>query len=394
MKRLPLFVLLAITSILFSACGGGGVATFKCTDPLGCMAVGSGESLKIATMLTMSGPDKVYGIDALRGVQIAIDDAGNVLGHSIELVQEDEQCSEQGGKDAATRLAADPKIIGVIGATCTSAALASAKILSDSGFVMISPSSTAPSLTDPATHQVGFLRSIFNDKAQGKAVAEFAYNVLGLRRMVTFHDGTAYPKQLQQAACDSFHQLGGECIQQIDLSNGQDISAALKNAATLNPDVLYYPVYTKDGVAITKAVSDAGLSGIALISSDGLLSTDFILQAQPASQGMYLSGPAPVLEDATFIAKYKARFGEEPIAPYHLQAYDAANMLFYAMRQSALVVGDKLYIQRQKLRDALYGMRGFKGLSGTLTCSPQGDCAEPNIEIFQVVSNQFKPIFP
>ncbi len=394
MKRFPLFVLLAIASILFSACSGGNTA-FNCTDPLGCVAVDSGKSMKIATMLTMSGPNQAYGIDSLRGVQIAIDDAaGNVLGHPVELVQEDEQCSEQGGKDAATRLAADPNIIGVIGATCSSAALASAKILSDAGFVMISPSNTAPSLTDPATHQAGFFRATYNDKAQGKAVAEFAYSVLGLHRMITFHDGTAYPKQLQQAACDSFQQLGGECLQQIDLSNGQDILAVLKNAAALNPDVLYYPVYTKDGVAITKAVSDAGLSSVALISSDGLLNPDFVLQSQPASQGMYLSGPAPVQESQTFIAKYKTKYGEEPNAPYHLQAYDAANMLFYAIRQSAVVVGGKLYIQRQKLRDALYGMHDIKGLSGPLTCSSVGDCAKPNIEIFQIVSNQFNPIYP
>ena len=393
MKRLPLFALLIIISILFSACGGG-VTSYNCTDPLGCVTVGTGESLKVATLLTMSGPNQSYGIDSLRGIQIAIDDIGTVLGHSIELVQEDDQCSEQGGAEAATKLAANKNIVGVIGATCSSASIGAVKILSDAGFAMISPSSTAPSLTDPTQHQAGFFRSIYNDKAQGKAVAEFAYSVLGLRRMVTFHDGTAYPKQLQQAACDSFNQMGGNCIQQIDLSSGQNVLTVLKNVANQSPDVLYYPVYTKDGVAITKAISNAGLAGVALISSDGLLSTDFITQAQPASEGMYLSGPAPVQESQTFVAKYKAKFGEEPNAPYHLQAYDAANMLFYAMQQSAVVVGDKLYIQRQKLRDALYGMRNIKGLSGTLTCSSLGDCAQPNIEIFQVVSNQFKPIYP
>lgn len=393
MKRLSLFALLVITSILFSACGGG-VTAYKCTDPLGCVAIGSNETMKVGTMLTMSGPNQSYGIDSLRGIQIAIDDAGNVLGHSIELVQEDEQCSEQGGADAAKKLAANTNVVGVIGATCSSASVGAVKILSDAGLVMISPSSTAPSLTDPTTYNPGFFRSIYNDKAQGKAVAEFAYNVLGLRRMVTFHDGTAYPKQLQQAACDSFKQMGGTCAQQVDLSSGQDITTVLKNVAALNPDVLYYPVYTKDGVAITKSISSAGLGNAALISSDGLLSTDFLTQSRPTSEGMYLSGPATVQESQTFITKYKAKYGEEPNAPYHLQAYDAANMLFYALRQSAVVVGDKLYIQRQKLRDSLYGLRNFKGLSGVLTCSAVGDCAEPNIEIFQVINNQFKSIYP
>ena len=109
---------------------------------------------------------------------------------------------------------------------------------------------------------------------------------------------------------------------------------------------------------------------------------------------MYLSGPAEVSESATFTQKYRARYGEDPIAAYHLQGYDAANMLFDAMQLSAEVVGDKLYIQRQKLRDVLYNMHGLQGLSTQISCSPDGDCAQPNIDIFQVANNDFKAIYP
>lgn len=388
---LPLATL-TIASLLLSACGG--VVSYTCTDPLGCVAVGSSENLKIATLLTMTGADQVYGIDALRGVEIAITDKGKLLGHNIELVKEDDQCDEKAGGEAATRLTADKQIIGVIGATCSNAALPAAKILSDAGMVLISPSSTAPSLTDPALHQAGFFRDIYNDKTQGKAVAEFAFTVLGLHRMLTIHDGTAYPKQLQQAACDSLQQLGGECVEQIDLSNGGDILTILQSAAALNPEVIYFPLYTEDGIAVMQSVREAGLANAALISSDGLLSTDFIQKTKPNSEGMYLSGPAEIQESTTFIQKYKSRYGEDPIAAYHLQGYDAANMLFYAMQQAAVVVGDKLYIQRQKLRDALYGIQGMQGLSTQISCTPVGDCAQPNIEIFQVVDNAFKPIYP
>jgi len=212
--------------------------------------------------------------------------------------------------------------------------------------------------------------------------------------MVTFHDGTAYPKQLQQAACDSFQQLGGKCVDQIDLSTGVDILTALQGTASLNPDVIYFPLYSAEGIAVTKDISLAGLTKAALISSDGLLSPDFIQKTQPSSDGMYLSGPAPVLESQAFTDEYKARYGENPIAAYHLQAYDSANMLFTAIQQAALTVGDTIYIQRQILRDALYKLHGFPGLSAQISCSANGDCVHPNIEIFQVVNNDFKPIYP
>lgn len=392
MKRHLLLVILIIAGMVLSACSG--MISYTCTDPLGCVAVGGGESIKIATLLTMTGADKAYGIDAERGVEIAIADAGNLLGHKVELVKADEQCDAKAGEAAATQLAADKQIVGVIGATCSSVSVAVAKIITDANMVLISPSSTAPSLTDPSLHQAGFFRAIYNDKAQGKAVADFAFNVLGLRRMLTFHDGTAYPEQLQQAACDSFQQLGGKCVEQIDLSTRPDVANDLQATAAENPEVIYYPVYTKDGVNITLAVAHSIVSKAVLISSDGLLSKDFIQQTQPISEGMYLSGPASVSESQSFTQKYKTRYGEDPIAAYHLQGYDAANMLFYALRQSAQVVGDKLYIQRQKLRDALYGMHNIQGLSTMITCSPNGDCAQPNIEVFQVINGDFKPVYP
>lgn len=395
MKRFSLFAIAIIASLILSSCGGG-MATFNCTDSLGCIAVGTDESLKIGTLLTMSGPNQSYGIDAERGIEIAIADTGNLLGHKVELIKEDDQCDEKAGEAAAQKLAADPQIIGVIGATCSDASIAAAKVLTDAGTVLVSPSSTTPSLTDPSTHEAGFFRSIYNDQAQGKAVAEFAYTVLGMRRMITFHDGTAYAKGLQQAACDSFQQLGGVCDSQVDLRYGENqvITGTLKAAASMTPLVIYFPVYTDDGVAIVDAIHQAGLTNVALIGSDGLLNKDFLQQTQPFSDGMYLSGPAPVQESQNFLQEYKTRFGEDPIAAYHLQAYDAANMLFYAVRQAALVVGDKLYIQRQKLRDALYNMHGIQGLSTTITCLPDGDCAQPNIEIFEVDSSNFKPIYP
>ena len=109
--------------------------------------------------------------------------------------------------------------------------------------------------------------------------------------MVTVHDGSAYPKQLQQAACDAFKQLGGDCILQFDLSAGQDLLADLQGVASQNPDIIYFPVYTEDGVALMKALPQAGFSDPTLISSDGLLSADFLAKAGGSTEGMYLSGP-------------------------------------------------------------------------------------------------------
>ena len=117
--------LLVIASMLLAACGGGEdatdtpppaveqptkeaaptqepVAEFECTDPLGCVTVEQGEKLRLATALVLSGPNATLGIDSQRGVEIAIDDRGQVMGFDVELVAEDGQCSAEGGQTAAT----------------------------------------------------------------------------------------------------------------------------------------------------------------------------------------------------------------------------------------------------------------------------------------------------
>lgn len=393
MKPLSIMALLAICSFVLAACGAR-FASYACTDRLGCIAVASNEPIKIGALLTLTTPDAPYGIDALRGVEIAISDKGKLLGHNIELVKEDDLCSEQGGADGATRLAADPKIVGVIGATCSGPTVMASRILSGVGTVLISPSSTAPSLTSPDSHEAGFLRTIYNDRAQGQVVAEFAFNVLGTQRMVTIQDGTPYSEQLQAAACETFQQLGGQCIKQLQISPDEDVTPVLQALVADKPDVLFYPIYATDGAAVTNGASPAGLSATVLMSSDGLLSPDFIQQTEPASEGMYLSGPSSPKEPQAFLDAYKSRYGEAPIASYHLQGYDAAMMLFNAVDKVAVNSGGTYYIPRQALRDALFGTHGMQGLSGPLTCSATGDCAQPNIGIFQVVNKAFKAIYP
>ena len=44
------------------------------------------------------------------------------------------------------------------------------------------------------------------------------------------------------------------------------------------------------------------------------------------------------------------------------------------------------HIGRQALRDAIYATKDFQGITGTLTCSENGDCGAPVIAVYQVVN--------
>ncbi len=394
MKKFSLTFLLLMGTLLFSACVH---QQFQCTDSLGCITVGNGESIKLGVLLTLSGQQSAAGIDALRGVQLAITDKGQVFGHSIELVQQDDQCSQSGGQSGAQALAGNKQIVGIIGASCSSSSQSAAVILSNAGYVMISPSSSLPVLTDPHAHQVGFLRTAYNDGNQAQEVAKFAFSVLGAKTLVTVSDTSDASDQLALATCQDFVALGGKCSIQIQLAPGQDATAAVQGLATARPDVVFLPGNSTVAIAIANGLASVSLSSVALIGPYNLMSKDFIGQMQSNFGSMYFSGAIPINDPQDFLQKYKSKFGESPISSDHLQAYDAATLLFAAIERVAVPTSsmdNSIAIPRKALRTTLYSLQSMEGLSGHLTCKLTGDCAQDTTVIYQFTSDNFKQIFP
>lgn len=364
---------------------------------LGQVVVPEGEPIRLAALLVMTGPNGVLGEDSRDGIEIAIDDFGPIMDHEVELVTEDTQCTPEGGQVAATKVAADPTIVGVVGTTCSSAAQAAIPMITDAGLVMISPSNTAPDLTDPdrPPQFAGYLRTAHNDLFQGRVAAEFAYNELGLTKAATIHDGSVYAEQLQKVFSDVFTDLGGEIVAQEAVNVGDtEMGPVLENIATAEPEIIYFPIFTAEGGLITDAArSVPGLEDVVLMGADGLFSQDYVEAAGDAAVGVYISGPHVAGEAYdTFLAKLEEKYGRGPLSGYHAHAYDATMIILNAIDKVAEVDDEgNLVIDRAALRDAVYDTKDYQGLTGTLTCQSEGnpgDCATGEaLAVFQITED-------
>jgi branched-chain amino acid transport system substrate-binding protein len=371
-------------------------AMYECTDPLGCVTIGPDEPVHIAYWGVLSGADSSLGEDSKRGVEIAIDDkGGQVLGHDVLLTTEDGGCTPEGGATAATKLATDTSLVGLIGSSCSDETVGGIATLTNAGLTTISPSNTRPVLTDPARgpDYAGYLRTAHSDAFQGKAVAEFAYNFLGVRKAATLHDGSTYAQALQQVFADNFVALGGEIVaQEAVAKDATDMKPVLTTIAAAGPEFLYYPVFVAVGGFVTAQVRDvAGLENVYLAGSDGIFTADLLKGGGPNTEGMYLSSPdfsAFTGDYAAFIEKHTAKYGGSTLSTFHAHAYDAANILFAALEAVAVVEADgTIYVPRQALRDAIYATKDFKGITGTLSCSASGDCGAPVIAVYEIVNS-------
>jgi len=396
MKRLlSLFSVLVIASMMLAACGGG-AAAYECTDALGCVTIAPDEPVHIAYWGVLSGADGTLGEDSKRGVEVAIDDMGGKFhDHAILLTTEDAGCTPEGGATAASKLAADTSLVALVGSSCSDETVGGIAAITNAGLTTISPSNTRPALSDPnrGPDYAGYLRTAHSDAFQGKAVAEFAYNVLGARKAATIHDGSAYAQALQQVFADNFVALGGEIVaQEAVAKDATDMRPVLTSVAAKAPDFLYYPVFVAVGGFITAQVREiAGLENVKLAGSDGIFTADFIKGAGPNVEGMYLSSPdfsAFQSGYASFIEKHNAKYGGAPLSIFHAHAYDATNIIFAALEKVAVIGEDgTINVPRQALRDAIFATKDFKGITGTLSCSASGDCGAPVIAVYEVVNS-------
>ena len=364
---------------------------------LGAVEVGAGEMIQIRSLNAITGDVAFLGLPNQRGVELAVADYGPVAGREVSIgAGLDDLCSADGGQAAAQSIVADPDVVGVIGTSCSGAAVAASPLISDAGMVMISPSNTSPALTSDlagaagSAYQPGYYRTAHNDLFQGRAVALFVRNELGLNRAAAVHDGDPYTQGLAQAFRDAFEELGGVVSVFTAVNKGDtDMTAVLTEVAAGGPQAVFFPIFMPEGgFIVQQAGGVSGLEGVTLIAADGLLTDNFM--ELPESEGVYMSGPdlrygsnrnsITGKTAGDFLAAYEDEYGEAPSASFWAHSYDAATMLLRAVDRVAVESGGTLYIDRARLRDEL-DQTGFDGIIGRIDCDAFGDCGSQLITV-------------
>jgi len=391
-----LVTFLAAGALLALVPAAQGATVGPVTDDIGVIRIAKGAPIQIGAYWVLSGADTALGLDEKRGVEIAFKDVGGkLLDHPLKLNAEDDGCNAEGGQTAATKLAANPQTVIVLGPACSSAATPGAPILWQAGIVNICTACTAPALTAPARkpEYAGFARTVFSDSEQGKADATYVHDVAKAQAVVTIHDGSPCAQQLQQVFADNFRQLGGKVLSQEAISpNDVDMHPLLTRIASEKPELIYFPVFTAAAAQILRQAKETpGLEKVGLMGGGSLLSADFIEAAGPSVTGFRIGYPdlspeAMGKSYPKFVEEYRKAYGEAPISGYHANAYDGAMLAIKAIEQVAKTdSAGNLYIGRKALRDAVFATK-FDGIGGPIACDAYGQCAQFHPSVLEFTS--------
>jgi branched-chain amino acid transport system substrate-binding protein len=355
MKLRYVLSLLFIASLIVTACGG---------------AAGGGGPVKVALLAPMSGQVKTFGESTKNAVDIAVAEwnaAGGVAGRQIQLVVEDSQCSAEPAVNAANKVIDQDGAKFIIGEVCSSASIPVSEIAVAKKVVQISPTSTNPSVTVGADGKAKpyIFRACFIDPFQGTVGANFALKTLKAKTaFVMLDQGNDYVRGLAEFFEAAFTKGGGTIVgKETYTKDDTDFSAILTKVADTKPDVLYLPDYYPIVNLVGAQVKQRNLK-VVMMGGDGWDSADLDLKA---ADGGYFSNhysaedTRPIVQD--WVKKYNAKYGSNPDALATL-GYDAANMLFTAMKNSNSADPDKV-------KDALASLKDFVGVSGTMTIDAQ-----------------------
>lgn len=372
----------------------GAQAAGAVKDELGVVTIPKGAPIVIGGMWVISGADTALGTDSKRGAEIAFKDAGNkIAGHPIKFQVEDDQCNAEGGQAAATKLASVPNIVAVLGSACSSVCTPAAPIFWKVGILELGTACSAPSLTaaDRKPTYDGFVRTIFSDIDQGAADAKFIHDSLKAQKIVTVHDGSPYAQQLTVVTATNFTKMGGTVLSQEAIApTDVDMHPLLTRIATQKPDVIYLPVFVAGAAQIVRQAKEVpGLEKATLVGGGSLMAPDMIKAAGTAVVGFRIAYP-DVSPEAMgksypkFLEAYKKAYGEGPISGFHGQAYDAAELLIKAINKVAVTdASGATQIGRKALRDAVFGMPEFDGVSGPIKCDAHGECGKFKPAVYQ-----------
>ena len=372
---------------------------------LGTVTVEAGDAIQIRSLEAITGNVAFFGLPIDRATQIAVDDYGQIHGFDVDLgTSLDDLCSNDGGQAAAQTIVADEDVVGVIGTSCSGAAVAAAPLITDAGVVLISGGNTSPALTSDLAgtagqnYSVGYYRTAHNDLYQGAAMAKFVFSELGISEAAAIHDGDPYTQGLAQAFADAFKAEGGTITGFSGINKGDtDMVPVLTEVAGGSPGALFFPIFQPEGDFVAdQAPTVPGLEDTVLLAADGLLNTNYL--ALPQTRGMYFSGPDQRFGEnvnqstgksaADLLATYEAAFGEKPAAPFWAHGYDATTLLLDAISAASWVEDGNLMIDRQGIRDHLNSVQGYQGLIGIINCDAFGDCGAARITVVQNIGGE------
>jgi branched-chain amino acid transport system substrate-binding protein len=327
------------------------------------------DPIKITALYNLSAGG-LASIDgpSLNGAKLKakeINDAGGLLGgRMIEITAIDTKNDLKEAATGAKRAVSMSGIVAGIGHSDTTFALASAPLFQTQGIPFVTSGATAPQLPDMIGDKM--FMACFGDDVQAYAMAEYAYNTLGVHTVVMWTDNAMdYTKGLSKYFQERFTQLGGKVLlNDIYMTEDKDFSALVSRLkANADAQAVFASSGPDTAGIIIKQIREAGIN-LPILGGDGY-DTDLItsVPGPDLSNNVYFTTHAYVGLDTgpanAFRSGYQEAYGGPPENAFAALGYDAMGLVADAIKRA----GSTDYAAVTK---ALAETSGYEAVTGNI----------------------------
>jgi len=352
------------------------------------VALKSEESkvIKIGAILQLTGDMAIFGESFKKGIDMAVEvinTAGGIQGKKVKIIYEDDAAKAKLAVSAFRKLITQDKVQAVIAGGMSSTAMSIAPIAEENKVVIISPTASAPALSEFKNY---FFRIQASDNYEGRVMAEFAYKKLDTKEVGIFYVNNDWGQGLAEVFKDRFTALGGEVtIRESHELGATDFKTQITKIKTVNPENLYLIGYLQEMSIILRQMRELGLKP-RILSAYGFHDPKLLEMAGDIAENAIFTMPTydPESDDPTivkFVERYKAKYGKEPDM-FAAHTYDCMKILAYAMRDGATT--------GPEISACLHKVANFPGVTGENTFDENGDVVKP-LRIFTVKEGKFTP---
>lgn len=331
-------------------------------------ALGCSRDIRIGCVISSTGAASTVGGQVRKGIDLALQietDTGNLPG-AVKLIYRDDATSPEVGVRALEEMVSRERVPFVIGAVSSPVTLALATACERRGIVLLSPTASAPEITEAGDW---VFRIHPSDAAEAISMADFAKD-LGLGRLAVMAVEDRYGASLRDAfvnrVADSGMELAG--VVMFREEDAETIRRASESVTAMKPEAVYLAAYPGDAAAAARQLRRLGSE--ARILGTSALGESFVRRAGSAADGSVFPGTLFRTEDndpavRQFVERYRERYGEEPDV-WAAHGYDALRVALRAFRDA-----DRW--RPASLREALSRIEDHEGAAGLTAFDLNGD---------------------
>ncbi|MEJ5258042.1 MAG: ABC transporter substrate-binding protein [Fervidobacterium sp.] len=338
--------------------------------------------VKIGALLPLTGGVSAFGDLVKKGIELAHEERGTVLGEKIEVVYMDTRSEKTEAANGIARLIDKEGVIAVIGEVISGNSIAAGEIAEKKKVPMVSPSSTNPLVTQGKKF---VSRVCFIDPLQGTALAEFAVKTLKIKKATVLTDVEQdYSVGLSNYFIERFKKYGGQAQQLNYKSGDSEFSAQLSQALAFGAEAIVVTGYYNEIALVAQQARALGFKGH-ILAGDGADAPELIKIGGQAVEGLYFTAhyhpDAPITQvSKKFVEAFVKKYGVKPSTLSAL-GYDAYMLVVEAI--------DRAKQKKPELiATAIRSIKNFQGATGVITIDGNGN-ATKDVVIETVKNQQF-----